>query len=58
ERVPTSHQTECHDPLAAAKKERGEKILTCHLETCNRMFATPTARRLYLIQGHGYPKEY
>ncbi|KAJ7493219.1 hypothetical protein B0H11DRAFT_1718098 [Mycena galericulata] len=52
------HQTENHDPLAAVRKERGEKIFACHLETCNRMFATPKARRLHLIQGHGYPKEY
>ncbi|KAJ7623701.1 hypothetical protein FB45DRAFT_926507 [Roridomyces roridus] len=52
------HQTECHDPLAAVRKDRGEKIFACHLETCNRMFATPKARRLHLIQGHGYPKEY
>ncbi|KAF7345360.1 hypothetical protein MVEN_01553900 [Mycena venus] len=52
------HQTECHDPLAAVRKDRGEKIFACHLATCNKMFLTPKARRLHLIQGHGYPKEY
>ncbi|KAJ7780246.1 hypothetical protein DFH07DRAFT_910630, partial [Mycena maculata] len=52
------HQTENHDPLAAVRKDRGEKIFACHLATCNRMFATPKTRRLHLIQGHGYPKEY
>ncbi|KAJ7230689.1 hypothetical protein GGX14DRAFT_411760 [Mycena pura] len=52
------HQTECHDPLAAVRKERGEKIFGCHLASCSKMFLTPKARRLHLIQGHGYPKEY
>ncbi|KAJ7777434.1 hypothetical protein B0H16DRAFT_1505479 [Mycena metata] len=52
------HQTECHDPLAAVRKDRGEKIFACHLASCNKLFMTPKARRLHLIQGHGYPKEY
>ncbi|KAJ7308586.1 hypothetical protein DFH08DRAFT_490648 [Mycena albidolilacea] len=52
------HQTECHDPLAAVRKDRGEKIFACHLASCSKMFLTPKARRLHLINGHGYPKEY
>ncbi|KAJ6580987.1 hypothetical protein B0H19DRAFT_1113165 [Mycena capillaripes] len=52
------HQTECHDPLAAVRKDRGEKIFACHLASCPKLFLTPKARRLHLIQGHGYPKEY
>ncbi|KAL4072873.1 hypothetical protein V8B97DRAFT_269759 [Scleroderma yunnanense] len=52
------HQTECHDPLAALRKERGEKIFACHLSSCPRKFLTPKARRLHLIQAHSYPKEY
>ncbi|KAI8968626.1 hypothetical protein BD414DRAFT_504200 [Trametes punicea] len=52
------HQTECHDPLAAVRKERGEKIFACHLASCPRLFSTPKTRRLHLIQAHGYPKEY
>ncbi|TBU39331.1 hypothetical protein BD309DRAFT_969932 [Dichomitus squalens] len=52
------HQTECHDPLAAVRQERGEKIFACHLATCTRKFSTPKTRRLHLIQAHGYPKEY
>ncbi|TFK48417.1 hypothetical protein OE88DRAFT_523362 [Heliocybe sulcata] len=52
------HQTECHDPLATVKKDRGEKIFACHLSSCDRLFLTPKARRLHLIQAHGYPKEY
>ncbi|KAJ8473736.1 hypothetical protein ONZ51_g7670 [Trametes cubensis] len=57
-RAPQSHQTECHDPLAAVRKERGEKIFACHLATCPRRFSTPKTRRLHLIEAHGYPKEY
>ncbi|KAI6001102.1 hypothetical protein F5J12DRAFT_700369, partial [Pisolithus orientalis] len=52
------HQTECHDPLAALRKERGEKIFACHLASCPRKFLTPKARRLHLIQAHSYPREY
>lgn len=52
------HQTECHDPLALIRKERGEKIFACHIETCPKLFSTPKTRRLHLIQTHGYPKEY
>ncbi|KIM90219.1 hypothetical protein PILCRDRAFT_811943 [Piloderma croceum F 1598] len=52
------HQTECHDPLAALRRERGEKIFACHLTTCPRVFSTPKTRRLHLIDTHGYPKEY
>ncbi|KAF9224166.1 hypothetical protein BS17DRAFT_753225 [Gyrodon lividus] len=52
------HQTECHDPLAAVRKERGDKIFACHLVSCPRLFLTPKARRLHLIQAHSYPKEY
>lgn len=52
------HFTECHDPLAALRKERGEKIFACHLQTCNRMFAAPKSRRLHLISAHGFPSQY
>lgn len=52
------HQTECHDPIAAVRKDKGEKIFACHLASCGRLFLTPKARRLHLIQAHGFPKEY
>jgi len=52
------HLTECHDPLAAVRKERGDKIFACHLASCTMCFRTPKNRRLHLIQAHGYPKEY
>ncbi|KAJ3740394.1 hypothetical protein DFH05DRAFT_1528963 [Lentinula detonsa] len=54
------HHTECHDPIAAVRKERGEKIFACFLlpSICTKVFLTPKARRLHLIAVHGYPKEY
>ncbi|KAF6761732.1 hypothetical protein DFP72DRAFT_842588 [Ephemerocybe angulata] len=52
------HQTENHDPLAAMRKERGDKIFACHLASCPKLFANPKGRRLHLISAHGYPKEY
>jgi len=52
------HQTECHDPLMAIRKERGEKTFECFLEPCGRKFLTPKARRLHLIGAHGYSKEF
>ncbi|KAJ8695432.1 hypothetical protein PTI98_008036 [Pleurotus ostreatus] len=58
DRLLALHQTECHDPLAAIRKDRGEKIFACHLASCPRLFSTPKTRRLHLIQAHGFPKEY
>ncbi|KAJ3812063.1 hypothetical protein F5876DRAFT_64262 [Lentinula aff. lateritia] len=54
------HHTECHDPIAAVRKERGEKIFACFLPhtVCPKVFVSPKARRLHLIAVHGYPKEY
>ncbi|KAF8316626.1 hypothetical protein DL93DRAFT_2056216 [Clavulina sp. PMI_390] len=52
------HQAECHDPLTAIRKERGEKTFQCFVETCTRKFSTPKTRRLHLIEAHGYPAEF
>ncbi|KZV87170.1 hypothetical protein EXIGLDRAFT_724056 [Exidia glandulosa HHB12029] len=52
------HHTECHDPIAAMRKERGEKIFACHIPTCPKLCATPRTRRLHLIEAHHYPKQY
>ncbi|VDC03420.1 unnamed protein product [Peniophora sp. CBMAI 1063] len=52
------HLTECHDPLADVRKERGEKIFACHLATCPKYFRTPKNRRNHLISAHGYPRQY
>jgi len=52
------HFAECHDPIVALKKERGEKTFACYQSSCPGLFGTPKGRRLHLIQAHGYPKQY
>ncbi|KZT59420.1 hypothetical protein CALCODRAFT_493562 [Calocera cornea HHB12733] len=52
------HFAECHDPIVAIRKERGEKTFACFIPTCIKMFDTPAKRRMHLIDGHHYPKEY
>jgi len=60
ERFLELHHTECHDPLAQIKQERGEKVFACFLprSACPKLFLTPKARRLHLISAHNYPKQY
>ncbi|KIJ34856.1 hypothetical protein M422DRAFT_34939 [Sphaerobolus stellatus SS14] len=52
------HIAECHDPIIALKRERGDKTFACYLASCDRSFTTPKGRRLHLIQVHGYPKQF
>ncbi|KAJ5573663.1 uncharacterized protein N7459_008090 [Penicillium hispanicum] len=52
------HIEENHDPLAAARKERGEKTYNCFVETCERKCSTPQKRRLHLIDKHMFPRSY
>jgi len=52
------HISECHDPLVAVRRDRGERTFTCFVETCDGTFTTPKGRRLHLIDAHKYPKEY
>jgi len=58
ERFLELHFAECHDPILALKRERGEKTFACFLSSCKRRFATPKGRRLHLIQIHNYPKQF
>ncbi|KAG8905185.1 hypothetical protein FRB99_000550 [Tulasnella sp. 403] len=52
------HFAECHDPLIAVRRDRGERTFACFLPTCPSKFTTPKGRRLHLIDTHKYPKEY
>jgi len=45
-------------PSQRYEKIAGRKFSHCHLSTCPKHFLTPKARRLHLIEAHGYPKEY
>jgi hypothetical protein len=68
------HIGELHDPLVAARREKGEKtvqesptgaqrVLTesqyrCFVETCDRACSAPKKRRLHMIDKHQYPRDY
>ncbi|KAB8232094.1 C2H2 type zinc finger domain protein [Aspergillus alliaceus] len=52
------HIEENHDPLTAAKRERGEKTYGCFIEDCERKCSTPQKRRMHLIDKHMFPKTY
>ncbi|KAL4870506.1 hypothetical protein BDV12DRAFT_165736 [Aspergillus spectabilis] len=52
------HIEENHDPLAAARRERGEKTYGCFVENCERKCSTPRKRRMHLMDKHMFPKTY
>ncbi|CEL09941.1 hypothetical protein ASPCAL13069 [Aspergillus calidoustus] len=52
------HIEENHDPLIAARRERGEKTYGCFVENCERKCSTPQKRRMHLIDKHMFPKSY
>jgi len=52
------HQTECHNPIAEIKKDRGERIFACFDVNCKSTFTTPKGRRLHLIDKHKYPPNF
>ncbi|KAJ5512327.1 Zinc finger C2H2 [Penicillium fimorum] len=52
------HIEENHDPLAAARRARGDKTFGCFIEDCERKCSTPQKRRLHLIDKHMFPRSY
>ncbi|KAJ5653229.1 Zinc fingerC2H2 [Penicillium lividum] len=52
------HIEENHDPLAAARRARGDKTYACFVETCERKCSTPQKRRLHLVDKHMFPRSY
>ncbi|EFW16486.1 hypothetical protein D8B26_005810 [Coccidioides posadasii str. Silveira] len=52
------HIEENHDPLTAARRERGEKTFGCFVEGCERRCSTPQKRRMHLIDKHSFPRTY
>ncbi|KAF2008970.1 hypothetical protein BU24DRAFT_380958, partial [Aaosphaeria arxii CBS 175.79] len=52
------HITEHHDPITAARKDRGDKVYACLVPECDRLCSTPAKRRLHCIDKHGFPKNY
>ncbi|EEH16636.2 hypothetical protein PABG_06723 [Paracoccidioides brasiliensis Pb03] len=54
----TLHIEEHHDPLIAARREKGEKTFTCFVEGCDRKCSTFQKRRMHLIDKHLFPRVY
>lgn len=52
------HLSERHDPLAAARRARGDRTFACFLPTCDRVCSEPAKRRRHMIDKHGFPKDY
>ncbi|KAF2749571.1 hypothetical protein M011DRAFT_420013, partial [Sporormia fimetaria CBS 119925] len=52
------HIAENHDPISAAKRDRGEKTYACLVSTCDRLCSTPQKRRLHCIDKHLFPRNY
>ncbi|EPB91393.1 hypothetical protein HMPREF1544_01714 [Mucor circinelloides 1006PhL] len=50
------HLDEFHDVILQMKKDRGEKIHKCYVQTCTKVFSTPRMRRLHLVDKHCYPR--
>ena len=52
------HITENHDPITAAKRDRGEKTFACFVEGCDKVCADWKKRRSHLVDKHGFPRNY
>ncbi|KAF2769129.1 hypothetical protein EJ03DRAFT_252797, partial [Teratosphaeria nubilosa] len=52
------HIAENHDPITAARRDKGEKTYACFVEGCDKVCLERKKRRSHLIDKHGYPKNY
>lgn len=52
------HIAENHDPLNAAKRERGDKTYQCFVEGCEKVCMTWQKRRMHLVDAHMFPRNY
>jgi len=52
------HIAENHDPIRAARKERGEKTYACFVEGCDKTCLTWQKRRMHLVDKHHFPRYY
>lgn len=57
-RLLSLHHSEHHDPIVAAKRERGDKTYGCLVEGCDRVCANWGKRKMHLMARHHYPKNY
>ncbi|KAK7717347.1 hypothetical protein SLS64_002837 [Diaporthe eres] len=52
------HIREFHDALTELRKEKGDHIYSCFVETCAEKRKSPAERRAHLIETHKYPTNY
>lgn len=52
------HLSENHDPIVAAKRDRGERTFGCFVEGCEKVCSEWQKRRSHLVDKHGFPKNY
>ncbi|KAH9826365.1 Protein lethal [Teratosphaeria destructans] len=52
------HIAENHDPITAARREKGEKTYACFVEGCEKVCLEWKKRRSHLVDKHGFPKNY
>jgi hypothetical protein len=52
------HIAENHDPILAARRDRGEKTYACFVEGCDKVCLEWKKRRSHLVDKHGFPRNY
>lgn len=52
------HIAENHDPIVAARRERGEKTYACFVEGCDKACMDWKKRRSHLVDKHAFPRNY
>ena len=52
------HVIESHDNLFNIKREKGEAVLSCLVESCCRKFSHEDDRKQHLLQSHNYPASF
>ncbi|KAK6432446.1 hypothetical protein LTR95_011387 [Oleoguttula sp. CCFEE 5521] len=52
------HIAENHDPIIAARRERGDKTFACLVDGCEKVCGDWKKRRMHLIDKHGFPRNY
>lgn len=52
------HLAENHDPIVAARREKGEKTYACFVDGCDKVCGEWTKRRSHLVDKHGFPRNY
>lgn len=52
------HITENHDSFFQARRDRGDSVLVCLVESCNTAFKDENDRQRHLVEVHQYPSNF